>query len=48
MVRVVAWGMQNGVSPGWKYATVALVGLVAAQAIWWNYKAPEVLRLGGY
>lgn len=36
------------VSPGWKYATFALAGLVVAQAIWWNYKAPQVLSLGGY
>ena len=37
------------VSENWKYATFALGGLLVVQFLWWNYKAPEVLRLGkGY
>jgi hypothetical protein len=31
---------------GWKIATFALGGLVIAQFVWWNKKAPEVLNLG--
>jgi len=31
---------------GWRTATFVLGGLIIAQAIWWNWKAPEVLRLG--
>ena len=31
---------------GWKYATYGLGALVLVQFIWWNAKAPEVLRLG--
>lgn len=31
---------------GWKIATFVLGGLVVAQFVWWNWKAPEVLRLG--
>lgn len=38
--------MQPQVSPVWKYATFTLVGMVVAQAIWWNYKAPQVLSIG--
>lgn len=34
------------VSPYWMYATVGLTALVIAQAIWWNNKAPQVLKLG--
>ena len=34
------------VSRNWMYATLALGGLVAAQAWWWNKKAPQVLNLG--
>jgi hypothetical protein len=34
---------------GWKIATFVLGGLVVAQFVWWNKKAPEVLGLsGGY
>jgi hypothetical protein len=32
----------------WKYAALGLAGLVVAQFWWWNKKAPQVLRLGGY
>ena len=32
---------------GWKVATFALTGLVVAQFLWWNKKAPQVLNLGG-
>lgn len=32
---------------GWKIATFALAGLVVAQFLWWNKKAPEVLGLSG-
>lgn len=39
--------MQAQVNPAWMYATFALAGLVVVQAVWWNYKAPEVLALGG-
>jgi hypothetical protein len=38
----------DGVSTRWKYATFGLIGLVIAQAWWWNRAAPQVLRLGGY
>jgi len=37
----------DGVSR-WKYAALGLAGLVVAQFWWWNKKAPQVLRLGGY
>jgi hypothetical protein len=39
--------MDNRVSPVWKYVTFGLGGLIVAQAVWWNYKAPQVLGLGG-
>lgn len=32
------------VSPYWMYATVTLAGLVIVQALWWNAKAPNVLK----
>jgi hypothetical protein len=35
-------------SPRWKYATIGLAALAVAQFFWWNAKAPQVLRLGGY
>ncbi len=38
----------DGVSTRWKYATFGLVALAVAQFWWWNKKAPQVLRLGGY
>ena len=38
----------NRVHPAWKYATFALGVVVVGQFFWWNAKAPEVLRLGGY
>lgn len=38
--------MQDRVSPRWKYAAFVFGGLIVVQAIWWNSKAPEVLRLG--
>jgi len=38
----------DGVSGRWKYAAVGLGALVVAQFFWWNAKAPQVLRLGGY
>jgi len=41
-------GQAADVSPRWKWATFGLVGLVVAQFWWWNKKAPQVLRLGGY
>lgn len=30
----------------WKIATFVMGGLLIAQFVWWNKKAPEVLRLG--
>jgi hypothetical protein len=36
------------VSVGWKYATFALGALVVGQFFWWDSKAPQVLRGGGY
>jgi hypothetical protein len=41
-------GQTEGVSTRWKYAALGLAGLVVAQFFWWNAKAPQVLRLGGY
>lgn len=38
----------ESVSVRWKYATIGLGALVIAQFFWWNKKAPQVLRLGGY
>ena len=32
----------------WKYATFALGALVVGQFFWWDSKAPQVLRGGGY
>lgn len=37
----------NGVSPVWKYATFTLGALIVVQAVWWNYKAPQVLGITG-
>lgn len=33
------------VSVGWKYATIGLGALVVGQFLWWNAKAPQVLKL---
>jgi hypothetical protein len=40
--------LADGVTSRWKYAALGLAGLVVAQFWWWNKKAPQVLRLGGY
>jgi len=32
----------------WKYAALGLGALVVAQFFWWDSKAPQVLRGGGY
>lgn len=37
------------VSKNYQYATYALTGLLVLQFLWWDKKAPEVLKLrGGY
>jgi len=41
-------GQAADVSPRWKWATFGLVGLVVAQFFWWDARAPQVLRGGGY
>jgi len=41
-------GQAAEVSSRWKYAAIGLAALVVAQFAWWNAKAPQVLRLGGY
>lgn len=38
--------MANQVSKNYQYATFALSGLLVLQFLWWNQKAPEVLKLG--
>lgn len=38
----------SGAGSRWKYAALGLGALVVAQFFWWNAKAPQVLRLGGY
>lgn len=38
----------DGVSPRWKWAALGLTALLGVQFWWWNKKAPQVLRLGGY
>jgi hypothetical protein len=40
--------IETGVSPRWKWAALGLVGLLGVQFWWWNKKAPQVLKLGGY
>lgn len=32
----------------WKYAALGLGALVVGQFFWWDSKAPQVLRGGGY
>ncbi len=36
----------NETSRNWKYATFGLGALLVVQFLWWNQKAPEVLKLG--
>lgn len=38
--------MEQQVSVNWKYATFGLGALIVVQFLWWNAKAPEVLKLG--
>lgn len=40
---------ESAVSVNWKYATLLAGGLLVAQFLWWDAKAPQVLRGGrGY
>jgi hypothetical protein len=38
----------DSVSTRWKYAALGLGALVVAQFFWWDARAPQVLRGGGY
>lgn len=38
-------GMDNRVSPAWKYAAIGLGVGIVVQFWWWNRAAPQVLNL---
>lgn len=44
--NLAAYGDATGeqVSVNWKYATFVGAGLLVAQFLWWNAKAPEVFN----
>ena len=44
---LVVYDGRMQVSENYKYATYAFGGLLVLQFLWWNKKAPEVLKLGG-